>query len=164
MIHLPSAPLDQFPVVDILQIKCKKNANTKLKFETQKFSILTVNTVWIAIANPSLGNALGTAPCLIRLTRELPVRVALSGVALVPLVLVGIVQAVVVACDISHYYEPLSTPQSRTIANIDARNAVAIVAREQIAKAGTLLALAVICRLVGLVTAIVISVCMERAN
>ena len=50
-----------------------------------------------------------------------------------------------------------------TITNVDARNAVAIVTCKQIAKAGALLALAVICRLVGLVTTIVISICKSQS-
>lgn len=64
-----------------------------------------------------------------------------------PVVLVTVVQAIVVA-----------------VTDVDTRNAVAVVAREQISKAGASLGLAVIWRLVGTITAIVIAIAVPSGG
>lgn len=73
--------------------------------------------------------------------REFRLRVAFAASALVSVVLVRVVEAIVVA-----------------VADVNARNAVAVVAGEEVAKAGLGSRLAVIRRLVGSVAAIVVSV------
>lgn len=77
-----------------------------------------VHAVWVAITQPLAGDALSSIPLLVLCAREFRFLVAFSIIALMPFVLIRVVQAVVVS-----------------IADVDAGNAVAIVAREQISKA-----------------------------
>lgn len=100
-----------------------------------------IHTVWIAVAQPPLRNALASSPRLVLLARKLSLIVALPVIALMPIVLVAVVQAIIVS-----------------VADIDPGNTISVVAREQVAEAGPSLRLAVLWRLVGSIAAIIVSV------
>jgi len=55
-----------------------------------------VNAVWIAVANPLFGNALGAVPVLVLSASVLCLWVALAVIALVAVILVRVVQTVVI--------------------------------------------------------------------
>lgn len=106
-----------------------------------------IDTIGIAVAQPFLRYALRPVPHFVGGTREFRLFVALPVVALVPLVLVRVVQAIVVA-----------------VADVNPRYAIAIVAGEQVAEASAALGLAVLGWLVAAVQAIVVSVAVPSGG
>ena len=96
-----------------------------------------IDAVRVAVTNPLTRDAHGSVPDLVLLALKLSVRVTLPVVALLLLVLIGAVQAIIV-----------------TVAEVDPWDAVSVVAREEIAKAGLLLRLTVTWRLVAAVVTV----------
>uniref|UniRef100_A0A2M4D189 Secreted protein n=1 Tax=Anopheles darlingi TaxID=43151 RepID=A0A2M4D189_ANODA len=103
--------------------------------------IRTVHTVRITVADPLARYTLCPCPRLVLVARKLRIVVALPIVTLMPPILVATVQTIVV-----------------TIADVDPRYAVPIVARKQITEAGPALRFAVLGRFVRPIPAIVIAV------
>ena len=109
--------------------------------------ICSVHAIRIAVADPLLGNALRFTPLLVGAAREFRFGVALARSALMALVLIRIVKAVVIA-----------------VADINSRNTVSVIARKQVTEAGLCARFAVIGRLVGSVSAIVIAVAVPSGG
>ena len=109
--------------------------------------IRSIHTVRVAVTHPLAGNAHGPVPQLVLRALKLRLRVALPIVALALLTLVRAIQTVIVA-----------------IAEIDPRDAVAIVAGEQVAEAGLLVRLTIFLRLVTAVLTIGIAITVPRGR
>lgn len=76
--------------------------------------------------NPSFRDTLRSTPILIGCTRELSIGIALTSVALVSYIFIRIVETVIV-----------------TVANIDARNTISIIACEKVSKTSPFLTLTI---------------------
>lgn len=107
----------------------------------------TVHAVRVSIAEPFLRDALRPVPHLIRRAGELSLLVALPIVTLVPFVLVGLVQAIIVP-----------------VADVDPRYTVAVIAREEVAEAGPAFGLAVARRFVAAVQTVVVAVAVPSGR
>lgn len=101
----------------------------------------SIDTVWISVAQPPLGNALRPTPGLVLLARELRLIVTLPVIALMSVVLVTIVQAIIVS-----------------VANVNPWNTVSIVTREQVAEARSTLGLAILWRFISTIATVVVTV------
>lgn len=86
-----------------------------------------IDTIGVAVANPSFGYTLSATPVLVGHTRELPVGIALTSVALVSYVFIRVVETIVIA-----------------VTDVNPRNTIAVIASEEISKAGPLFTLAVL--------------------
>lgn len=110
--------------------------------------VSAVDTVGVAVANPSFGNTLRATPVLVGHASELTIGIALTSVALMTNVFIRIVETVVIA-----------------ITDINSRNAIAVITSEQITKTCSFLALAVFFGLISFRTsAIVVAVAIPSGG
>lgn len=115
--------------------------------ERSRVFISSVDAIRIAIANPFTWNTLSFAPLFIGTAREFRFRVAFAAPTLVSIIFIRIVQAVVVS-----------------VADVNARDAIAVVARKQVAETSLGARFAIIWRLVGSVAAVIVSIAIPRGR
>ena len=109
--------------------------------------VCSIDTVWIAITDPLLGNALRFSPLLVGTTGEFRFGVALARSTLMTLILVRVIETVIIS-----------------IANVDSWNAVAVIARKQVTEAGLCARFTIIGRLIGSVSTIVVSIAVPGSG
>lgn len=107
----------------------------------------SVDTIWIAIAQPLSRYTLSASPEFVLLARVLGLGVTLAFVTLVAVVLITVIEAIVVS-----------------IADVDSRYAVAVVASKEVAEAGSSLGAAVFWRLVSSIATVVVAVAVPRSG
>lgn len=106
-----------------------------------------VHTVGVSVAHPALGDAGSPPPLLVLGALELSLSVTLPGVTLMAGIFVRIIQAIVVP-----------------ITNVDPWHTVSIVTSEQVSKASSLFAFAVIFGFICTISTIVISITMPSGR
>lgn len=109
--------------------------------------IRSINTIRIPIAYPLLRNTLRPGPGLVLLAGKFGLLIALPIIALMPIILITIIQTVIVS-----------------ITDINSRNAVAIITGKQISKAGPSLGLAVLWRLIRPITTIIVPIAVPGSR